>query len=160
MTVKFKDNKGMTLAIVLMLMAILLSVIGAGLLVSGVNTKITGNYQSGTRAFYVADAGLGQGMSQLSANTTASIAAFGPVNMGNGLKYRSGSRAAGTPQPIQLVAKQQGVGYSLNTGTGYNATGYTFYQYQINVTGTYEVAGFEMAGREIEAQALFGPVSQ
>jgi Tfp pilus assembly protein PilX len=160
MTVKLKDNRGMTLAIVLMLMAILSAVIGAGLLFSSINTKITGSYQSGTRAFYVADAGLGQGMSQLSANTTASIAAFGPVNMGNGLKYRSGSRTAGTPQPIQLVAKQQGVGYSLNTGTGYNATGYTFYQYQINVTGTYEVAGFEMAGREIEAQALFGPVSQ
>ena len=160
MTVKLKDNRGMTLAVVLMIMAILAAVIGAGLLFSGINTKITGSYQSGTRAFYVADAGLGHGMSQLSANPAASIAAFGPVDMGNGLKYRSGSRAAGTPQPIQLVAKQQGVGYSLNTGTGYNATGYTFYQYQINVTGTYEVAGSEMAGREIEAQTLFGPVSQ
>jgi hypothetical protein len=157
---KLKENKGITLVVVLMIMAILLSVIGGGLLFSGINTKITGNYQSGTRAFYTADAGLGHAMGQLSANTTTAIAAFGPVDMGNGLKYRSGSRAAGSPQPLQFVSTQQGTGYSLNTGTGYNATGYMFYQYQMNVTGTYEVAGYEVAGREVEAQALFGPVSQ
>jgi hypothetical protein len=76
------------------------------------------------------------------------------------LKYRSGSRSAGSPQPLQLAGKQQGTGFSLNAGTGYNATGYVFYQYQMNVTGTYEVGMVEMAGREVEAQALFGPVSQ
>jgi len=160
MRAKLRDNRGITLVVVLMTMAILLSVIGAGLLFSGLNTKITGNYQQGTRAFYAADAGIGQGISQLSANPTAAIAAFGPVDMGNGLKYRSGSRGAGTAQPMQFVRTQQGTGYSLNTGTGYNATGYTFYQYQMNITGTYEVVGVEVAGREVEAQALFGPVAQ
>jgi hypothetical protein len=157
---KFKDNEGITLVVVLMVMAILLSVIGAGLLFSGMNAKITTSYQSGTRAFYAADAGLGQGLNQLSANTTTAIAAFGPIDMGNGLKYRSGSRAAGSPQPLHFVSTQQATGYSLNTGTGYNATGYVFYQYQINATGTYDVAGYELSGREVEAQALFGPVSQ
>jgi hypothetical protein len=160
MTDKLKDNQGMTLAIVLMIMAILVSVIGGGLLFSGINTKITTSYERGTGAFYAADAALGHGLSQLSADPAAAVVAFGPVDMGNGLKYRSGSRTAGSAQPIQIVGKRQGVGYSLNTGTGYNATGYTFYQYQINATGTYEAAGNEVAGREIEAQALFGPVSQ
>jgi Tfp pilus assembly protein PilX len=160
MRTKLRDDTGITLVVVLMTMAILMCVIGAGLLFSGINTKITGNYQQGTRAFYAADAGIGQGISQLSANPTAAVAAFGPTSLGNGLKYRSGSRSAGTPQPLQLVGKQQGTGFSLNVGTGYNATGYVFYQYQMNVTGTYEVGTVEMAGREVEAQALFGPVSQ
>jgi hypothetical protein len=61
---------------------------------------------------------------------------------------------------MQFVGTRQETGYSLNTGTGYNASGYNFFQYQINVTGTYEVAGTEIAGREVESQALFGPVSQ
>jgi hypothetical protein len=61
---------------------------------------------------------------------------------------------------MQFVGTRQETGYSLNTGTGYNSSGYSFYQYQINVTGTYEVAGAEVAGREVESQALFGPVSQ
>jgi Tfp pilus assembly protein PilX len=160
MRTKLRDDTGITLVVVLMTMAILMSVIGAGLLFSGINTKITGNYQHGTRAFYAADAGIGQGISQLSANPTAAVAAFGPTSLGSGLKYRSGSRLAGSPQPLQLVGKQQGTGFSLNVGTRYNATGYVFYQYQMNVTGTYEVGMVEMAGREVEAQALFGPVSQ
>jgi len=160
MRTRLKNDTGITLVVVLMTMAILLSVIGAGLMFSGINTKITGNYQQGTRAFYAADAGIGQGISQLSANPTLAVAAFGPTSLGNGLKYRSGSRSAGSPQPLQLVGKQQGTGFSLNAGTGYNATGYVFYQYQMNVTGTYEVGMVEIAGREVEAQALFGPVSQ
>lgn len=160
MTDKLKENQGITLVVVLMLMAILLSVIGAGLLFSGINTKITVSYQSGTRAFYAADAGIGQAISQLSANPATAVAAFGPVNLGNGLKYRTGNRTAVSPQPIQFIGTRQESGYSLNTGTGYNTSGYNFYQYQINVTGTYEVAGVEVAGREVESQALFGPVSQ
>jgi Tfp pilus assembly protein PilX len=160
MRTKLSDDSGITLVIVLMIMAVLLSIISAGLMFSGINTKITGNYQYGTKAFYAADAGIGQGISQLSANPTTATAAFGPTDMGNGLKYRSGSRSAGTPQPMQLVGKRQGTGFSLNSGTGYNTSGYVFYQYQMNVTGTYDAGLVEMAGREVEAQALFGPVSQ
>jgi Tfp pilus assembly protein PilX len=160
MTNKLKDQSGITLVVVLLMMTILLSIISAGLLFSGINTKITVNYQSGTRAFYAADAGIGQAISQLSANPATAVAAFGPVDLGDGLKYRTGNRTAVTPQPMQFVGTRQETGYSLNTGTGYNSSGYSFYQYQINVTGTYEVAGTEVAGREVESQALFGPVSQ
>ena len=45
---KLRDSQGITLVVVLMVMAILLSVVGAGLLFSGINTKISGNYQTGS----------------------------------------------------------------------------------------------------------------
>ena len=48
---KLRDRQGITLVVVLMVMAILLSVVGAGLLFSGINTKITGNYQTGNPSF-------------------------------------------------------------------------------------------------------------
>ena len=48
---KLRDRQGITLVVVLMVMAILLSVVGAGLLFSGINTKISGNYQTGSPSF-------------------------------------------------------------------------------------------------------------
>ena len=165
MTAKLRENEGMTLVVVLMSMAILLSVIGAGLMFSGVNTKITGNYQQGTRAFYAADAGLGEAVSLISANQAAveAITIWQDLDpLGPRLIYRGGIRT--TPGPVAtFVGTRAGTGDSLGSGlTGYNeSNGYSYYQYQLNVTGTYEVvAGTELAGRSVQAQALFGPVAQ
>jgi hypothetical protein len=160
---KLRDNQGITLVVVLMTMAILLSVIGAGLLFSGVNTKITGNYQQGTRAFYAADAGLGEAVSLISANQAAveAVTISRDMNGDGRVKYRGGSRT--TPGPVaQFVGMRTGTGDSLGSGLpGYNeSNGYSYYQYQLSVTGTYEVGGTEMAGRAVQAQALFGPVAQ
>lgn len=162
-TAKLRDNHGITLVVVLMVMAILLSVIGAGLLFSGVNTKITTNYQSGTRAFYAADAGLSEAVSRLSADTTA-VAAMtlnGDINADGKLTYRGGGRT--TPGPVaQYVGTQIVAGNTIGSGTPTNneTGGYAYYQYQLNVTGTYQVSGAELAGRTVEAQALFGPITQ
>ena len=163
MRAKLRDNKGLTLVVVLMTMAILLTVIGAGLLFSGINTKITGNYHHGTRAFYAADAGLGEAVSLLSANQSAveAITVTRDLNGDGKLKYRGGSRTI--PGPVaQFVGTRAGTGDSLSSGLpGYNeSNGYSFYQYQLSVTGTYETAGTELAGRSVQAQALFGPVAQ
>jgi PilX N-terminal len=162
MRAKLREDKGITLVVVLMSMAILLSVIGAGLLFSGVNTKITGNYQQGTRAFYAADAGLGEAVSLLSANQSVVEAIIIDRNLDPRLKYRGGPRTA--PGPVAVfVGTRAGTGDSLGSGLpGYNeSNGYSFYQYELTVTGTYEVvAGTELAGRSVEAQALFGPVAQ
>jgi hypothetical protein len=163
MRAKLCDKKGITLVVVLMSMAILLSVIGAGLLFSGVNTKITGNYQQGTRAFYAADAGLGEAVTQLSANQAAVEAVTINRDLsGDGrLRYRGGGRT--TPGPVaQFVGTRIGTGDTLSSGLpGYNeSNGYSYYQYQLNVTGTYESSGTELAGRTVQAQALFGPVAQ
>lgn len=163
MRAKLREDEGITLVVVLMSMAILLSVIGAGLLFSGVNTKITGNYQQGTRAFYAADAGLGEAVSLLGANQSAveALTIARDLNGDGRLKYRGGNRT--TPGPVaQFVGTRAGTGDSLSSGLpGYNeSNGYSFYQYQLSVTGTYEVAATELAGRSVQAQALFGPVAQ
>jgi Tfp pilus assembly protein PilX len=155
---KLQDNRGITLVVVLVVMVILLSVIGAGLLFSGINSKITANYQTGTKAFYAADTGINAALNQLTLDPTTATAALSK-NMGGGLAYRSGHRSDSTPQPLQFLRTQSQSGYSLGSGTGYNASGYTFYEYQMNVTGTYTTAyGTELAGREIEAVATYGPV--
>jgi len=158
---KLRDSDGITLVVVLMVMAILLSVVGAGLLFSGINTKITGNYQSGTRAFYAADIGINALASAISPGSSpASTAVF----LGNNICYRFGKRD-GTVLSFQPVVKS-GPGFSLGAGTGYNASGYSFYQYQINVTGTFSPGtscpsvGAETAAREVEAQATYGPVAK
>jgi len=154
-----KNQKGITLVVVLMVMALLLSIIGGSLLFSGINTKITGNYQNATRAFYAADTGVSAAISQLNSNPVVATAAFS-LNMGNGLTYRSGHRTDTSAQPLQFNGTTTQPGYSLGSGTGYNTTGYTFYQYQINVTGTFNPGGTELAGREVEARATYGPVGQ
>jgi Tfp pilus assembly protein PilX len=167
MNAKLRQDRGITLVIVLVVMAILLSVIGAGLLFSGVNTKITVNYQQGTRAFYAADAGLGEAVSLLSADQAAveAITMNPPRDLsGDGrLRYRGGLRTSPPTTPVaQYVGTRSGTGDSLGSGlSGYNeSNGYSYYQYQLNITGTYEVSGTELAGRTVEAQALFGPVAQ
>ena len=157
---KLQDNRGITLVVVLIVMVILLSVIGAGLLFSGINTKITANYQTGTKAFYAADTGISAALSQLVLDPTTSTAALSK-NVGGGLAYRSGHRTDTTPQPLQFLGTQSQSGYALNSGTGYNTNGYSFYEYKMNVTGTYTTAyGTELAGREIEAIAIYGPVAE
>ncbi len=158
---KLKDSQGITLVVVLMVMAILLSVIGAGLLFSGINTKITSNYNTGMKAFYAADTGISAVASALTLTPAFSSA---PVSIGNSLCYRFGKRDGTIPSP-QPVPKS-GKGFSLGSGTGYNTSGYSFYQYQINVTGTFSPGtscpsvGNETAAREIEAQAVYGPVAK
>lgn len=155
---KLQDNRGITLVVVLVVMVILLSVIGAGLIFSGINSKISANYQTGTKAFYAADTGISAALNQLALDPTTSTAALSK-NMGGGLAYRSGHRTDTTPQPLQFLRTQPQSGYSLGAGTGYNASGYNFYEYRMNVTGTYTTAyGTELAGREIEAIATYGPV--
>lgn len=160
MRYQLQDKRGMTLIVVLVVMMILLSVIGAGLLFSGINSKISGNYQTGTKAFYAADTGINAALNQLTLDPATATAALSR-NLGGGLAYRSGHRTDSTPQPLQFLRTQSQSGYSLGSGTGYNASGYKFHEYQMNVTGTYTTAyGTELAGREIEAVATYGPVPE
>ena len=58
MKARLNNNQGISLVVVLMVMAILLTVIGAGLIFSGINTKVAMNYRTGTRAFNAADTGM------------------------------------------------------------------------------------------------------
>ena len=161
MKFKLKDNQGITLVVVLMVMAILLSVIGAGLLFSSINTKITANYQTGTKAFYAADMGMSDAVTRIGPDPTVVSIPVTAVPGASGLAYRSGHRADTSPQPFVYLRTTQQAGFSLGSGTGYNTSGYVFNEYQLNVTGSYTTAwGTELAAREIEAIAAYGPVAR
>lgn len=137
-------------------MVVLLSVIGAGLLFSGINTKITANYQTGAKAFYAADTGINAAVNQLTLDQSVASA---PLynNMGGGLAYRSGHRTDSVAQPLQFLGTVTRAGDALDNGIGSNASGHSTYQYRINMTGTYTAYGSELAGREIEAIASYQP---
>jgi type II secretory pathway pseudopilin PulG len=161
------NERGISLIVVLMVMAIMLSVVGAGLLFSAINTKRTMNFQVGTRAFNAADTGINAVASSLALNPTFSatpVVLQQDTSNNTVLCYRFGRRDGTVPSP-QPVAKSS-AGFSLGSGTGYNASGYSFYQYQINVTGSFSTgtscpaANAELAAREVEAQAMYGPVPQ
>jgi hypothetical protein len=159
---KFANEHGITLIVVLMVMAILLSVIGAGLLFSGINTKVTMNYRTGSKAFNAADIGITAVATTLTASGVTTVGPTGPTN---NLCYRSGYRDPSVTVSTSPVIKPS-AGYSLGSGTGYNTSGYAFYQYPVAVTGSYVTGntcptpGNESAARVIEAQAMYGPVSK
>jgi Tfp pilus assembly protein PilX len=161
MKTTLKNDRGISLVVILMVMTLLLTVIGAGLLLSGVNTKVAMNYRTGTKSFNAADLGINAIAAAIAPNTTPSST---PVSLGNSLCYRFGKRDGTVPTLTPTAAS--GTGYSLGSGTGYNTSGYSFYQYQINVTGTYSTGstcpsvGNETAAREVEALAQYGPVAQ
>ena len=152
------SERGVSLIVVIMLMVIILAMAGAGMLFSSIDLKVSGNYRAGTQAFFAADTGVNDGYARLGLDPSASTAAFGPITLSGGLTYCSGSVAAvgascGTPQPL-TVTSINAPGYSLGSGTGYNASGYQFYQYKVNVTGLGQLS----AAREVEAQVQYGPV--
>jgi Tfp pilus assembly protein PilX len=153
------SERGVSLVVVIMLMVIILAMTGAGLLFSSIDLRVSGNYRAGTQAFFAADTGVNDGFARLGIDPSTSTAAFGPITMSGGLTYCSGSLPAtqnnncATPQP-STVTSINAPGYSLGQGTGYNASGYQFYQYKVNVTGL----GTLSSAREVEAQIQYGPV--
>ena len=163
MKTSLANNRGMSLVVVLMVMAILITVIGAGLMFSGINTKVAMHYRTGNRAFNAADTGM---LAIALSVTPGTIPSSTPVSLGSNLCFRFGTRN-GTLPSMTPTLKTDG-GYTLGSGTSNynNNSGYAFYQYQVNVTGTYSLAsgcpsvGSESAAREVEALALYGPVAQ
>ena len=89
MKARLNNNQGISLVVVLMVMAILLTVISAGLIFSGINTKVAMNYRTGTRAFNAADTGMLAVALSVTPGTTPSST---PVTLGDNLCYRFGKR--------------------------------------------------------------------
>ena len=119
-----------------MVMAILLTVIGAGLIFSGINTKVAANYRTGTRAFNAADTGMLAIALSVTPGTTPSST---PVTLGNNLCYRFGKRRR--HPAIHDTNSEDPRWLFVGSGTSnYNNSGYAFYQYQVNVTGTFSTA--------------------
>lgn len=148
-----KNERGMALAVLSMLIAILASMTGAALLFSRIDLMISGNYRTGTGALYAADAGVGVALSQLSGNRAQSEAAFGPTVIDDsGYTYRSGSRIPDTPQKLQWLGAQNWSGFSMGSGM---QGGYVVHTYDIRITGKGPAGS---SAREIQALGQYGPV--
>ncbi len=78
-----KTKQGMALVVVLMVMLILLSITGAGLLFSGLDLKTTSQHRTGTTAFYATEAGLSHAWRELEngdgVNDFATVFSSGPT---------------------------------------------------------------------------------
>jgi hypothetical protein len=145
-------ESGIALIAVLSVMVLLLSIVGAALLFSGVNLKITSNYQTGVKAFYAADTGIHVGLSQLQMDQTKSTAPVPATKMPGADNNYYESEAMTFKGTIAVP------GYSLGSGTGYNQGGYGLHQYQMNMKGYVKPGATELATRRIEAQGGYGPV--
>lgn len=67
------NEKGMVLVVAIMLVAVLVLLGTTSIMISNTDLKISGNYRSGTQAFYIADAGLEVARNQLRTNLDNSI---------------------------------------------------------------------------------------
>jgi len=161
---RVRDEAGSVAVIAILIMA-LLSLLGTSLLMMSLTENtIASNDLSTEGAFQAAEAGLNVAVDQLGASTAASTVAIpvtgiGPLCPPTFLQpcytYRSGRRTDPGPTTQTFVGTTTMSGYSIGLGTGYNnPTGYVFYVYKVNATGT----GPRGAVREIESQAAFGPV--
>ena len=152
-----KNERGIALAVLTMLIAILASMTGAALLFSRIDLMISGNYRKGTGALYAADAGVSVAISRLSGNIAQSEAAFGPTAIdASGNTYRSGPRFPDVNgQKLVHTGFKTAPGYSMGTGTGYNPSGFIFHTYEIHITGK---GPGNSSAREIEAMGQYGPV--
>jgi len=166
-----RTQRGSVLLIALFVL-IVLSFLGISLLtLSGTESNIAQNALWSEGTFAATEAGLQTGLNQLSANTVDSVKSIptgvtdprndgtNHVAIGTGTytyQFRSGGRTAAGPQPLQFKNTRIEAGYSIAIGTGYNPSGYAFYSYQINATGT----GPRNAQRELETLAEYGPVAQ
>ena len=156
-----KNERGMALAVLTMLIAILASMTGAALLFSRIDLMISGNYRMGTGALYAADAGVGVALNQLPSKAAID------TDIGD-YTYRSYRPDEGTDKTAkELVELDCGPkadlirppGYSIGAGTGYNPGGEDSLQYRkydIFIMGT---GLLNSAARKIQAQGQFGPVS-
>jgi len=133
------DQKGMALAIALVILLVL-TLIG----ISSINTtifesKISGNERWGGVAFYAATGGLEVGINKIPDLTAYSD------NIGSDANFRSGKITDASPQP------SKNLGLALKPG--YETT-FEFKRFQVSATG------FSFgAQKEIEAQILLGPYS-
>jgi hypothetical protein len=144
----------MLVALFAMVVLSLLGVVFMSL--SNTESIVAGNVLWSEGAFYAAEAGIQTGVDQMSPNLATATQAIPQTTLGTDYQYRSGRRTDAGAQPLQFIRSRTAAGFSVETGTGYNPAGYSFYVYQINSTGT----GPRNAQRELEVQAEFGPVPQ
>jgi Tfp pilus assembly protein PilX len=151
-TIRQSDRQEGSILVIALLFMTLLSLLGITLLtVASTEHSLAYNAVWSEAALMAAEAGVNQGVSQVSANPVTSIAAIPVTTLATNYTYRSGKQTDSGPQPLAFVGTRTEAGYALSTNSGY-----TFNVYRITATGT----GPNSAQREVESQVEYGPVSQ
>lgn len=70
MKAALNNDRGIALVVTIMIMALLLSITGSGLLFSAINLKTTSSFKAGSNAFYVADAGIRHALAVIPSGST------------------------------------------------------------------------------------------
>jgi hypothetical protein len=150
------SERGSALVVTVLLLALLL-VLGMTLLATAtMESTIAANDRWSEGAFYAAEAAVQTAVDALARDPASASDPVPTTQLGDHYTYRSGSRDDAAAEPPQLLGTTSAEGYSLGTGTGYNASGFVFQIYQVNGTGT----GPRNAQREVEVQVAVGPVPQ
>jgi len=147
----FGDERGMVsvVAIFVMIMMLVAGVFLVRMSATEGDIAYSGMWAEGS--FHAADAGVNVGID--------TIVPAGPtcVKSSTSLGTFSYSIAAGTGADTNcFLSTVQKSGYSIGSGTGYNPSGFVFYNYAIAGSGT----GPRSAQRTIDAQVTYGPVAQ
>ena len=151
-TIRQSDRQEGSILVIVLLLMTLLSLLGITLLtVASTEHSLAYNAVWSEAALMAAEAGVNKGISQVSPDPVASVAAIPTTTLATNYTYRSGKETDSGPQPLTFVGTKTEAGYSLSTNNGY-----TFNVYRITATGT----GPNSARREVEAQAEYGPVAQ
>ena len=141
--------------VVALLVVLLLFLLGMALLtLSEIENGVSVNDQWSGGAFYAAEAGVQGGIDQLGADPAVSTQAIPVTAIGGSYSFRSGARSDAGPQPLQFLGVTNAVGFDLNSGTGYNESGFVNNVYQVNSTGI----GPRNSQREVEVRITYGPV--
>ncbi len=145
-----------TVLVLVLIMLVLFFALGMAILASALTeSRVAHNDEWFEGALYAAEAGLQTGIDQVNGNIDDSTQAIANSALSDSYGFRSGGRADGAPQPLQFQGSNTAAGYSISTGTGYNPSGYVFFQYQINATGTAP----RNISREVEGLVEYGPVA-
>jgi hypothetical protein len=65
-----RNNRGISLVVVIMIMTLLLSMTAASLLITGIDSRATSNLKTGTAAFYIAEVGVQRALQELNQGIT------------------------------------------------------------------------------------------
>ena len=140
----FTDQRGMATMVAISIMVLLL--VAGVFLVRASSTEGDIAYGSmwAEGSFFAADAAINVGLDTVAPNiTTATI----PSTTLGSFSYSGAVNLSGTTrQP----------GYSIGIGTGYNPSGFAFYNFAVSGTGN----GPRSAQRQIDVVATYGPIAQ
>lgn len=124
MRLTVKSERGIALVVILMFMAVLMALSGAGLLFSGLNLRTTAYFKTGNMAFYAADSGIQHALTQVPVGTTFSytgLPLLDSVSFGNGYSYTVTAINDADPTRAILTSTAKGPNSSTRTVKAYIA---------------------------------------